>query len=518
MSKKISEFVVDTSITDASLLTYVKNGQNYAIAKSDFVTGLGVTGTIVPDGSVTGVPVLDTAGTVNNIRTLEAGAGVSIAVSPENGITLKHNFTQDAVGHPIILNPTATAPEFASLLAGSGIALSSVDNHIVVSTSAVVTATSTVVVNEMSDFPAAVTGVITLADNTDYFITNDLTTSDRFVLGLNSQLRSVSKIVNTLTYTGTGAMFSGEDVNATFRHITLATTNAAASFYSITSSTGAGIGTMAMDHIAFSGATMGSVACDTFLLTDCEVSLTVDGISTTATSMGIFEVAESEWVQTAGTCIDLGTTVCDGAEARNLFVTYSGGVTFLDGMTASGNIAASSEGSVFDVRLKGAGTPLNNISPDDSLWYFAGNNTIRDTRTDALLSLQGNATNTVIGVAGTGVLAAGTWVAELESQMTVTAAGRVTHNGSKDFSAPITASVSVAPASGGTKTLGCMIAINGTVKANSLRTTSTSSGNPSSITLPWQEELSPSDYVEVFITNEDDTTDVLVSSALLRVN
>jgi len=63
-----------------------------------------------------------------------------------------------------------------------------------------------------------------------------------------------------------------------------------------------------------------------------------------------------------------------------------------------------------------------------------------------------------------------------------------------------------------------MIAINGTPVANSLRVSDTSSGTPITISCPWQETLTNGDFVEIYVTNESDTTNVLVSSAILRVN
>jgi hypothetical protein len=91
---KQSNFTAQTSIVSGSYIGFFAGGYNYKITYDNFISGLGVTGTIVQDGAVTGVPVLDTQGTVNNIRNLEAGTGINIAVSAENGITI--SATQNA--------------------------------------------------------------------------------------------------------------------------------------------------------------------------------------------------------------------------------------------------------------------------------------------------------------------------------------------------------------------------------------------------------------------------------------
>lgn len=89
MATKKSDFPASTTIENTATLDFVINGQNFKIAKSDFLAALGVTGTISQVGAVTGTPVLDVSGSPDFlIRNLEAGAGVVISTSPENGITI----------------------------------------------------------------------------------------------------------------------------------------------------------------------------------------------------------------------------------------------------------------------------------------------------------------------------------------------------------------------------------------------------------------------------------------------
>jgi hypothetical protein len=130
--RKKSDFVAKATVEAGGYLDYVVNGTNYKISYDNFVSGLGVTGSIVQDGAVTGAAILDTQGTVNNIRNLENGSGIVANISPENGITLSHNFTSDSTGTPIFLNTVADSPTFASLVAGSGINLTSTDNYVTI--------------------------------------------------------------------------------------------------------------------------------------------------------------------------------------------------------------------------------------------------------------------------------------------------------------------------------------------------------------------------------------------------
>jgi hypothetical protein len=128
-----SQFIEQTSMVAGSSLGFFANGYNYQITYDNFLSGLGVTGTIVQDGDVTGVPVLDVQGTVNNIRNLEEGPGVSINVSPSNGITIEHNFTVDATGEPLLQNISDPSPTFVSIVAGTGIDVETSGETIVIS-------------------------------------------------------------------------------------------------------------------------------------------------------------------------------------------------------------------------------------------------------------------------------------------------------------------------------------------------------------------------------------------------
>ena len=130
--RKKSEFIQQGTVLANSYLDYVVNGTNYKISYDNFVANLGVTGSIVQDGAVTGAPVLDVDGTVNRIRTIENGSGVNANVSAENGIKLSHNFVNDGTGTPLFLSTTADQPVFASLVAGNGISLTSTDNYVTI--------------------------------------------------------------------------------------------------------------------------------------------------------------------------------------------------------------------------------------------------------------------------------------------------------------------------------------------------------------------------------------------------
>jgi len=127
--RKKSEFIAKDTVQAGGYLDYVVNGTNYKISYDNFVANLGVTGSIVQTGAITGAPVLEVNGSVHKIRNIESGSGVNANVSAQNGIVLSHNFTANADGLPILLNTTAASPTIASIVAGSGISVTAVNTN-----------------------------------------------------------------------------------------------------------------------------------------------------------------------------------------------------------------------------------------------------------------------------------------------------------------------------------------------------------------------------------------------------
>lgn len=518
--RKKSQFLADTAIPSNAFFDFVTGSTNRRISFANMLTAFGTTGTLEQVGAVSGTPVLNINGTVNQIRNLEAGAGVKAAVSPQNGITLSHSFVQDVTGSPVLVNPTSLTPVIASLEGVNGIAITSValpSPHIEIGLSGTPVSVKTKVVNELSDFPTPVSSVITLADETEYLLTNDIDLSgNRLVFGDNCSLSGTDSVLITLSYSGSGDLFTMFDTLNRIHMMTIVAPSAR-----IFNRTDTTTNIFRMTDITIA-------SCDKIGIwtsvsgigrfTNVSPTLvTTDGIEFVGNFRSIL-YESSAATMSAGALWNLGTATFDSFLTDTALATLSGSSNLLSGAASSANINTGGIGLIRAALTSGTGTPLSGITVDDALWTFAHNDDIADTRPDGLLSLQGNAIATVIAVAGTGVLVAGTWVVESVSQMTGTVAGRLTYDGGKDAKLPITASVTIEPVSGGSITVSACIAINGVAVPNSLRTSTSSAGNPTSITVPWQENLSTTDFVEVLVANEDTTVNLLVSSAVFRIN
>lgn len=374
-----------------------------------------------------------------------------------------------------------------------------------------------VIINVLSDFPAEVGGVITLAASTLYRVSDDISIGDnRFVLSQDSVIDGLDSSVASLTYTGSGDMFTASN---TANKITRVTLDAPSGRLFNISGTGGGL-------FQFVDATVDS--CDragifTALAAFQLVNVAYNDIKTDGhTFAGAFNIFTSQTnlsFVNGGSLFDLGAATFNAFDIDKSFVSLAAATKMLTGAASSANINTGNVGSVTGTRIFGAGAsaPLSGVNPDDIRWIFLGNDEISDTNPDGLLSLNANGTDTVIAAVNTPVLVAGTWVVEGTSFFTGTTAGRLTYNGERDLSVPIDIVTTITSASGTNKDITTYLALNGAIIANSGKTSRVGASDPRNTSVPWQLTLTTTDFVEVFVENNTDGIDLLVVDAVLRI-
>lgn len=527
--RKISLLPSSATLPSDAVFDFVSGGTNYQIPISSFQAALNVTGSIVQDGDVTGVPILDTQGSVNNIRNIEPGAGISASISAENGITLEHNFQVGSGGVPVLTNPAASSPMIGDIVAGTNIAVTAVAGGVSVACiNSPALPTNTVIVTSMSDFPAAVAGVRTLVSDTYYYIQNDLSTADVFnVSAGNIAIKSSNDAYFAeITYTGAGDMFTG--VGTSFALSSIKINTPLGRIFNMSDSAGGAL--LNLDNVTvtlcnkialISGTNFGEVR-----IAGLNVTNTVtDGIDFTASAIGKFSAKESVIKISAGALLKLGTAVFADFRADKINVDLNGGgVYFLSGAASSANIAAGGLGTVENVKTTGAGTALNGIAVTDDLWLFSGNSKIRDSKSYALITNGGNSTATTITVSSTPYKATfgASWTNAGSPQFTFNTNGRITYNGAKSLLANITITAGLVVPGGGIKTIAGYVAINGSVisvsRAVVLAPAVVIANTPTvSISIQHQMEMVSGNYIEFFVTNITDTASVLVTEAAIRV-
>ena len=526
--RRKSKFPVITNIPTDATLDFVSNGTNFKITLADFLAALNVTGTIEQEGSVNGTPVLDKQGTENNIRNLENGPGIVAALSPQNGIKLSHNFTSGespsgmGVGIPILTNITALSPTIRSAVAGDGMQIFANNGSITFRATGGLASTGTVIVSSLSDLPTPVGGVITLVQGTTYDPQGVIDISpNRFLINTTAvAFKSNNRLSRGFTTDNTGALFTATGLNSIpiIEDMIVLAPNGRVFDIQL------GAGIAFNDVVNTSAAKASKVTAGGFI--SFRNYNIVKPLGGAFDPFGVeffgacqeFNVSNGVFREWSGILFDFGTATFSNGLSLGPNARYEGSAGKIVMSGSAANIPAGALGQITHNKFLDDATITSGFDESTTGFEFLGNQGIDDTQTDGLLSMQGNATETVIASIGVPVLVAGTWVVEDANQMTGTTAGRLTNAGGTNERVPITASVTIEPVSGGAQSMSVYIAINGTFVANSKRSASAASATPISITAPWQIMLSTGDFVEIFVANDSATTNVLVSSAISRVN
>lgn len=512
---KKSKFPGNKVIPNGSFFDFVVDGTNFRILDTDFFAALGVTGSIVADGDPTGSPILDKQGSINIIRNIEPGFGIATEISSENGVEISTDFTFNEVGTTLVDDPQASAAIFRSLVAGTGINVVGTDGEIQIAVSAIPASTKTVIIAEKSDLPAPIIGVITLTADRNYFFTDDVDLgTDRLVLNGNVISAADSSLIQ-LTYTGTGVMITDIGNSSKITKIKLSCPNG-----TLTDIQGGGVGVFQMLDMtvkdcksigtwdALRGAQMNNVSFDSLITT---------GVLFTG-SHGIFLNTGSLVNLLAGTFLDLGTATFDGFSFTSSFPTIAGGSTMVSGLANNGNINTGGFATIHEVIQGGSGAALSGITSQDAQWQFDLCNTIPDTRPDALASFN-TPTDTVITTVNTPVLVTGVWTIEpAVSQFTITAGGRITFNGVKNATLPISISANIEAVTGSNKNITIHLFKNGSQVTNANGPNKVSSNDPKSTSIMWQLLFEPGDFIELFVENNTDNVNLTVNKASIRIN
>ena len=514
-SKKESQLTTASGFQTGDLITGLRGGVNVNFSFSDVYNAVIGFGTLNSVG--VGTPVLQqpVAG-VNNYRSIESSKGVLAAVSAQNGIRIGSNFTQAGLGAKLIPDLTANQYALRSFLGGDSINVTESGSNIIINYAPSGSSLKTVTVSQMSDFPAPVGGVITLLNDTDYFLQADLSTSDRFIVGSSTTLRGPASQIVKLTYTGAGTMLTGVNPNFRVDRVTLACPNG--TLLNMSSTLPTSIFQMIEANIEScnSGGTISGI----FI---CRIKgvawedIKTNGVTFTGANLNLVIDTGIAFLN-GGAWFDLGTATFNVISIANLIVQTSAvGTFFLKGAASSANLNVGGFGTATNNRTFGSATPLSGISHDDSRWQFLENNAIPDTRPDALISFV-TPTTTVITTVNTPELITGTWTVDRESQMTATAGGRVTYNGERGATLPVTLTCGLEPLTGSNKDISIYLYKNGVKVAASKISTVVSAGGQKNQAIIWQDEWVEGDYYEAYVENNTDAIDIVVNNAIIRVN
>lgn len=263
-------------------------------------------------------------------------------------------------------------------------------------------------------------------------------------------------------------------------------------------------------------------------LTDCGFSNIDDGFVFSGTNFLFrFKGGVYSSVLTTNNFFDLGTAQFISFSIEGISsIVVDAGATFLSGLAANGNLTTGS-GVFKDNIIGGAGTALAGIDCLDVKWSFTGNsqfsNLCESIPDGNIFIADGDEVETTIGVGdgdlGNPKLIAGTWTTEADDRFTATAAGRLTYDGLETKSFIALASFKAEIPSGTNKDFNVFFAKNGTVIASTRFTVNVDSGTPQSGTVVGNVNgFVTTDFLEIFVENISDTTNITLSAVNFILN
>ncbi len=131
--------------------------------------------------------------------------------------------------------------------------------------------------------------------------------------------------------------------------------------------------------------------------------------------------------------------------------------------------------------------------------------TMEQSRGGLFFSAPGTST---IGTAGVFVLAEGTTTELGSVRTTVSAAGRITYDGTPNRRGIIVGSLTLHPDSAMAKLLAVGVAINGVIQTDSVTQIHVDGDDPETMMCNWAADFTTGDYVELFVANLEDTDDI----------
>lgn len=395
--------------------------------------------------------------------------------------------------------------------------------------------TDTIVyVESVNDFGVQNATTITLESNKIYIPVSSISTSKRFVVQQNVSVfgLSLSRDI-TWTYTGTGDMFTGTDVE-TFNIMRLQYSCANANQTFNFTDTTPGLSQVVINlciGVAASGRVSQKFGTFTDLLLvqidNCSAPEIDDGVTLVGTT-GLLSIFRFFLGSTVGTFtgLDLGAGTVDQAfEISNFSInSAASGSEGISGLASSGNIGTNIIGTIRDCEFN-VDVPLVNITAQDIRYDFSGNSGVVDSRNAADVYLTGGTEVVPITTAGVfeeiGVPSGGgiSFASDVASRFTVGTDGVLTYTGIKTINIIADCSASISKVGGGTAQLEVRLARNWTPGSSGLAKSRsiTQNANPTTVAVRALLTINPGDDLRVIFANNDGTSDINVDATNLTV-
>jgi hypothetical protein len=371
-----------------------------------------------------------------------------------------------------------------------------------------------VFVDDVTDFPAAVGGVITLKDNVTYFVLNNIDLNgSRIVCGDNTTILGASSENCSITSTGLSISeyLISTDYTFPLRHITIKDVPKAIGINIL----GAG-SNIALDWtgVNFSG---------------CVVNVTCGDIDNFIFSKGaVLGSGKIEILGNAGTVsFDNSLFTGDGQAynvievgsganiSRRFRVVYSSLVAFGSTVAIYVDAAATipTESYILDtVNFSGGSTYLNGVDDTSNKSLFVNCVGIKNTAVNGQLYMQNNATSTTISLTNTFYKIAGTTSASLDNSKFLHSDNRLTCDAVIQRKYLIQCTLSFNSGNNNVCEFGFYDSQLGTIRTPSkTKGTANSAGRAENLTLACVVNMSQNDFLEVHCANTTGANDITVT-------
>jgi hypothetical protein len=377
----------------------------------------------------------------------------------------------------------------------------------------------TKVINTEADFPAPVSGVITLEDNINYIIGQPITTANRFVLGANNSITARNPLIPYLTYTGTGTMFTGTDTPLEMSAIAINCPNAEA--FNIT---GTNFGTFVLFTkvlVIFAQKWGTFTNTDTLDISNSGSLSVEDGISLGGSLYWKLLTIDRLSIKTTNAsaiALDVGGSVHPTFKVNSLEVEGVPGTIGISGLANSANITAGTIAAVNDGGFLGGMTPLSGIDVDDIRWSFANNSNLENSVVAANPYVDPLASPLTVPITTVGTFVKinqGAWLSTISKKLSVTTNGDVVNDTEIPLQLDCNGFVTMEKSGGGSDELAARLVINDLPNdtASVVTENSTQNTTPTSVPLVGLFTLQPGDTISLYVANLDGTSDVIVHNA-----
>jgi hypothetical protein len=368
-----------------------------------------------------------------------------------------------------------------------------------------------VFVNSKTDFPAAVSGVITLADNVTYFITKTIDlTGDRLIAGQNTTILGGSSENCYLKSTGLNASTALITSNWSLPMRNLSITHGTALNLDATGNSTAALDWFGVNFVDC--ATVGTIKTySNFIMSDCALlnsaNMTFDG---TIGTVGFVNCLFSGIA--AQTTLNFPSTL---TITRRIRAIYSSFVAF-SGATAvfvSPSAIIPTESYVLDtINFSGGATYTGGVTYTDNKAFFSNCKGVVNSSQIGQMYYSNNTVQNPIATTNIFEKVLGTTTAGTINQKFSHANNQLTYTGGLARSFKITAFLSAQSIQTNNTTILVRIAKNGvTIPESEAQATTSATARNEAFPCQAIVEMTTNDFIEIFIANATNANNLLVT-------